>query len=185
MTGYIQDPFSIAQIVGYLAMLLGIVALLQHCDMKVRLILALSTVALALHFILLGNPTAAAIATLSASRSGLSMFHGMRKKAYFLVPFYISTTIIVTFFTYEQWFDLFPVLSTCVGTYAFFYWQSPKLRYSFIFGSCLWLTHNILAHSYGPIIMELSLIAANVWRLCHRKDGMAIHREHTYKKQET
>ncbi len=62
-----------AQLLGYLALVLGVSAFLQRDDRRLRLLLVAECVAYLFHFALLGNPPAAASVGVSATRNLLSL----------------------------------------------------------------------------------------------------------------
>jgi len=66
------------------------------------------------------------------------------------------------------WYDLFPILGTCIGTYALFCLAGIKMRLAFICGAICWLTNNILVGSIGGTLLEMTLLMVNcftIWRL--------------------
>ncbi|HCL12817.1 MAG TPA: YgjV family protein, partial [Alteromonas sp.] len=66
------------------------------------------------------------------------------------------------------WYDLFPIMGTCIGTYALFCLSGIKMRLAFICGAICWLTNNILVGSIGGTLLEMTLLMVNcftIWRL--------------------
>ena len=63
-----MDVFSPAQLLGYLAFVLGVVAFAQRIDWRLKLLVATECIIYTLHFYLLGNHPAAISAALSAAR---------------------------------------------------------------------------------------------------------------------
>lgn len=151
------------QIVGYCAMILGICACLQKDDQKMRIIMSIMGVVITAHFYMLTNYTAASMTLLATSRPLLSLFERIKKYRHILVPIYILLSIGLAYTTYLRWFDLLPMIAAINGTIAFFYMSGFQLRLMMACGGILWLTHNILALSYGPAMMEMCLVSANLF----------------------
>lgn len=114
------------------------------------------------HFLLMGSYAAAASSALSMSRWALSIFATIRKRAWFFVPFYIVVFLVVGSYTYRSWVDALPIIASISGTYALFCCEKLRLRVVLMFGGLFWLAHNLLAHSYGPFVMEAFIFVSNL-----------------------
>jgi len=155
-------PFSYIQILGYIAMILGIAAFLQKDDVRLKMIMACMAIVIVVHFSLLGAYVAAVSATLAGSRALLSLNpYVMRKRHYFVAGF-VLLTIVLSAYTYTRWIDIFPFITGTLGTFALFYLRGVALRWGFASIGTLWLLHNILAQSYGPLVMEMFILTANL-----------------------
>lgn len=158
----IYDPFSFVQILGYIAMVLGIVALLQKNDTRLKIIMMCMAMIVSVHFYLLGSYVGAVGAALSGTRAGLSIFQKIRDRRLFFFIFFAGLTIVLGILTYQRPLDLLPLIASINGSYAFFYLEKLPMRYFMLFGTTLWLIHNIMALSYGPAIMEMFILSANL-----------------------
>lgn len=157
----IDDPFSFAQILGYVAGVLGVLAFQTKNDTRMKITVCCSSVFMISHYFLIGAQAAAFVALLAASRWFLSIFSSVRQYARFLVPLYIGLFILIAFLTYERWFDLLPVISCIAGTFALFYFSGLRFRFIMLGATTLWVIHNALAQSYGSFVMELFLFVSN------------------------
>ena len=155
-------PLSLVQIIGYVGMALGVITFLQKSDVRMKIYMVVMTTILCVHFTLLGRYMAAISAVLAGSRAGLSIFDFVRKNAHSFAAVYFVITCIVAYITYESWIDILAFMATLNGTFAFFYLQGLWLRFALLFGGALWLIHNILALSYGPLVMEAFILLANI-----------------------
>ena len=63
---------SPAQLLGYLALVLGVSGFLQRDDRRLKLLVAAECLVYVAHFALLGRPSASSSALVSAVRTGLS-----------------------------------------------------------------------------------------------------------------
>jgi uncharacterized membrane protein (UPF0136 family) len=157
----IYDPLSLPQILGYIATIFGIIGFQQKDDTKLKIFVLMMSAFIVSHFLLMGSYTAAISAALAASRWGLSIFVAVRKRAYIFVPLYVMLFIICGALTFERWYDALPPLASICATFGLFYCNRLRLRLILLFASSLWLTHNIFALSYGPIIMEGFIFLSN------------------------
>jgi len=158
----IPDPFSPAQFVGYVAMMLGIIAFLQKDDVRMKLLVAVMGCVMCAHFIMLDRFMAGFSALLAGSRAGLSVFEWVRLKAHYFSVFYMLVSCILLYLTYQNWVDILAFLAAIIGITAFFYLHGLWLRYVLLLGGMCWFSHNVLAGSYGPAVMEAFIIMANI-----------------------
>lgn len=158
----VYDPFSLTQIIGYLAAVVGVFAFAQHDDMRMRGLLCLMGCIIVLHFVMLGAYAAAMAAGLAGSRAGLSMFSHFRRHRHIISIIYAVITIWMGASLYERFIDILPLFAALTGTYAFFYLDGIKMRLVLMCGTTFWLTHNLLALSYGPSVMEFLVLSSNV-----------------------
>jgi hypothetical protein len=96
---------------------------------------------------------------LNTFRIGSSIkFHKSTKMMLGFMALYILAGVII----YDKPFDLLPVLSALLGTYAMFKLSGIKLRLFGLIGSSAWLTYGIIFHSIGGIIAEISGLILNI-----------------------
>lgn len=157
----IYDPLSLPQILGYIATVFGIIGFQQKDDTKLKIFVLLMSGFIVSHFILMESYTAALSAALAASRWGLSIFVAVRQRAHIFVPFFVALFVISGVLTFEHWYDALPPLASICGTFGLFYFTRIRLRLILLFGGSLWLTHNIFAMSYGPMVMEGFIFFSN------------------------
>ncbi|MAI38588.1 MAG: permease [Alteromonas sp.] len=120
----------------------------------------------ALHFALLGAVTACFSALLSVVRTGLSIHVKTRSRN--VAYIFIALSLLLGIYLADVWYDLFPILGTCIGTYALFCLSGIKMRLAFFCGALCWLTNNIIVGSIGGTLLEATLIMVNsitIWRL--------------------
>ncbi len=162
MSPDIADPFSLPQILGYCATILGICGFLQKDDLRLRMFISAMSLFLITHFILMGSYSAALACSLAASRWWLTAFPWVRARGHIFAPIYVSGFAATAYFTYEVWYNILPCVASIGGTFALFYLHKLKMRLVLLFGGLLWCIHNILVMSYGPAIMEAFIIVSNV-----------------------
>ena len=157
----------IAQLLGFLALCAGIYAFSRKDDQQLRAGQAVQSFILALHFYLLDANSAAAIALLAGVRNSISLYKNIQNVAVVFLLIYI----FVGFYTYEQLIDVLPVLSALLGTTAIFYLSGIRMRILMMLSTSLWIIHNVVVGSVGPLLMELFILAVTarttyiLWKL--------------------
>lgn len=165
------DWLSPAQLVGYLAFVLGVGSFLQTDDRRFKLFMTGECLAYVAHFAMLGNPTAVASSLISTVRSLLSLRTRSRWVAAAVVAANIGFGLAVA----EQARDWLPLLASCTGTLALFLLQGIPMRLLMLCGTSMWIANNVLAGSIGGTALEVVVAvvnAATIVRL-HRQRGRA------------
>ncbi len=147
-----------------LSFVLGILCFYQRSDQRLRIMMVVMNLNHALHFALLGAVTACLSALLAVVRTGLSIKTRSRAVAFI----FIVITLVLGLTFADVWYDLFPIMGTCIGTYALYCLSGIKMRIAFLVGALCWLTNNIIVGSIGGTLLEATLLAVNcitMWRL--------------------
>ncbi|UTF59919.1 YgjV family protein [Gilvimarinus sp. DA14] len=149
---------DLAQAVGFVSFALGIACFYQRDDLRLKRIMVAMNLNHALHFALLGAHTAVASALLSLLRTTLALHTSSKLVAFIFIAVSLAWGIYLS----DAWYDLFPILGTCIGTYTVFCLSGIAMRFGFLLGACCWLTNNILVGSIGLTLLEITLIAVNL-----------------------
>ncbi len=168
--------FSFAQALGFVSFALGISTFYQKDDRKLKIIMLIFNINHLIHFFLLGSMTSALSAALSAARTGTSIFTSSKYIAAIFVFLGLGLALRVA----ENWWDLWPILGTVIGTYAVFMLKGIAMRIAFLTGAICWLINNIIVGSIGGTMLEATLICVNlltIYRLIGDKKKTAIPSE--------
>lgn len=149
---------NLAQFFGMISFTLGVLCFYQRDDKRLKIMMLLLQLNNVLHFGLLGAWTASLSAVLSVARTGLAIRTHSRRLAYL----FIVLSVILGLLVGERWTDVFPILGTCMGTYALFCLSGIAMRMAFLIGACFWLTNNIIVGSLGGTLLESTLIVINL-----------------------
>ncbi len=149
-----MDFFSPAQIVGYLAFVLGVVAFAQRIDWKLKLLVATECAVYTLHFALLGNNAAALSAGLTTAR----MFVSLKTRSPGLAVFFLAANLVLGTALATSWTACFSIAAGCSGTVAVFFLRGIGMRALLFVSTLCWLANNILSGSIGGTLLE-SIIA--------------------------
>jgi len=158
--------YWLGQFFGLLSFALGVYCFFQSDDRKLKIFMVMLQLNNCIHFALLAAPTAVLSSFLSLVRTGLSL----KTRSKIVAWVFIGLSIALGSWIAEDWTGMFPIIGTCVGTYALFCLTGIKMRLAFLVGACFWLTNNILVGSIGGTLLELTLISVNsstifrIWR---------------------
>lgn len=149
-----MELFSSAQCVGYGAFILGVTAFFQKSDQRLKFFNASECLAYTVHFMLLGNLSAAASALVSSGRS----FLAMKTRSPLLAVIIIGVNIAVGITLAKGGVGWFPVIASCIATLAVFTMRGVPMRLALLASTFLWLANNIISGSIGGTLLE-SVIA--------------------------
>lgn len=149
---------SPAQLVGYLAFVLGVGCFLQTDDRRFKWFMTGECIAYVLHFALLGNPTAVASSALSTLRSVLSMHTRSAWVAAGVVAANLGFGLAIA----SKPSDWLPLGASCLGTLALFLLQGIPMRLLMLCGTALWIANNMVAGSIGGTALEIVVAAVNL-----------------------
>jgi hypothetical protein len=150
--------FSPAQLVGYIALALGITAFLQKSDDRLKFFNATQGLFYALHFVLLGNLPASASSLTSSVRS----FLALRYRSWVLgtVMFCVNVGLGAAFVrTRAGWL---PIIGSCIATVAIFTLKGIPFRSMLLASTLLWLANNIITGSIGGTLLEVANATINI-----------------------
>jgi hypothetical protein len=153
--------FTPAQVVGYLALALGVTAFLQRSDHRWKLFNATQGLVYALHFVLLGNLPACASSLLSSVRS----FLALRYRSLWLGAAVIAANVALGAVVSRSAAGWLPVIASCIATIAIFTMRGVRLRCMLLASTLLWLANNIISGSIGGTMLEVTNAAVNVWTM--------------------
>jgi len=159
--------YSLPQLVGYAAFMLGVASFLQTDDRRFKLLMAGECLAYVLHFALLGHPTAVASSLVSLTRSVLALHTRSPWVAAAVVAVNVALGLVLA----QAPADWLPLAASCLGTLALFLLQGIAMRAVMLCGTLLWIANNLIAGSIGGTALELVVAAVNgvtIWRLWRR-----------------
>jgi hypothetical protein len=152
----VSGVFAPAQLVGYVALVLGVVAFSQKRDQRLRFFSGSQAFAYAVHFLLLGNAAAACSAAVSSARSFLSM----RYRAPWLVAAF-GVVILVLGANFASGVGWLPIISSVASTIAVFLCRGILMRLVLLGCTMLWLVNNVVSGSIGGTILEIFIATIN------------------------
>jgi hypothetical protein len=153
-----HGPFSPAQLAGYLAFAIGIYSFSRKDDRKLRATMGAQAFSYAVHFLLLGSLAAAAASLVTSVRAVLSLY----TRSPYVAAVILSVNVALGFVTASSAVGWLPVVASCAGTVAFFFFDGIALRVILLFATACWLANNLILGSIGGTLLELFLGGINV-----------------------
>ena len=150
--------FSPAQLVGYVALVLGVLAFLQKSDKRLKVLISVEGVAYVIHFVLLGNYPASGSAAVSCLRT----LSSIRFRSAWLMAAFIGANLMVGVVFAKGVAGWIPVVGSALATFAVFRLRGVVMRLALLACTALWLTNNILSGSLGGTLLESVIALANV-----------------------
>ncbi|EGR0061431.1 YgjV family protein [Vibrio vulnificus] len=149
---------DLAQALGFLSFGLGISTFYQKNDRHLKILMLVFNLNHLLHFLLLGSMLSALSALLSALRTTTSIFTSSK----WVAAIFILIGIVSGLGMAEQWWELWPIVGTVIGTYSLFVLSGIRMRIGFLAGATCWLINNILVGSIGGTLLEMTVIIMNL-----------------------
>jgi len=150
--------FTPSQILGYVALVLGVAAFLQKSDTRLKVLIAAESIAYVVHFILLGNYPASGSAGVSCLRNLTSI--KTRAPVWIAVFLAVNVAIGLRFATgIAGWL---PITASCLATVAVFRMHGVAMRIVLLVCTLLWLVNNGLSGSIGGTVLESIIAAVNL-----------------------
>jgi hypothetical protein len=152
-----QELLTLPQLFGWGAFFLGMAGFLQKSDLRFKQFMALECAAYVVHFLLLGQWTASASATVSLGRSVASVRYPFKAVGLF----FMLLSLICGALLYTSWISWLPISASVLGTFALFFLNGMRMRFVMFGGTALWLVHNYLVGSVGGTVLEAVLCVTN------------------------
>lgn len=150
--------WALAQWPGYAAFAFGMACFAQTDDRRFKVFMALECAAYALHFTLLGQPTAVASTLISLARS----IAALKARTPVVGLGFVLLNLSVGVWLFNGWISLLPIAASIIGTVALFFLHGVSMRVLMLGGTALWLVHNLLVGSVGGSLLEACLLLANL-----------------------
>jgi hypothetical protein len=164
---------SPAQLVGYLAYFLGVIAFSQKRDRRLKAFSATQSTVYSLHFLLLGNVPACAAAFLSATRSTLAL----RYRSMLLAAVMVALNLAAGMMFVKTPAGWLPVVGSCIAAAAMFTLDGVPLRLCLLCSTFLWLTNGILSGSIGGTLLEVTVAVVStstIWRMTRAAEEATV-----------
>ena len=158
MNPFAQDPFSPAQLAGYVALTLGVITYSQKNDFRLKLWSVAQSLAYGLHYYLLGNLGAMSSFLVSSARSGTAAYVRRPWFAALFVGFYFGFGSLVA----SGLAGWLPIFANSISTCAMFMLSGAAMRLTILCATMMILTTNILSGSIGGTILECFIAGANI-----------------------
>jgi hypothetical protein len=154
MSGFFSSQ---AQLVGYVALVLGVAAFLQKSDTRLKVLISAESVVYIAHFILLGNYPASGSALVSCVRNLTSI----KSRAPIWIAVFLVMNIAIGLVFAKSALGWLPIVASCLATVAVFRMEGVAMRSVLLVCTLLWLANNLLSGSIGGTVLEAIIAVVN------------------------
>lgn len=149
---------SPAQLVGYVALVLGVAAFSQKSDARLKVLIACESIAYVVHFLLLGNYPASSSALVSCVR----MLVSIRSRSPWWIAVFVALNVAFGAVYAKSALGWLPIGASCLATVGVFVMQGLPLRVVLLVCTGLWLGNNALSGSIGGTVLEALIALSNL-----------------------
>lgn len=160
-------PLSAAQLWGYVRYPLVIAMYASRREWVLRLCGGVVCAAGAVHYYLLGVLTAALTAVLQGTRIAMPPIPNnetMRRRQLMAAAYgvgFIGLAVV----SYQGWISLFAAALSWASTCLFLLLRDRPLRLRLLQMEFLWLSFGFLSHSHSQVLISLTVIPIQAWRV--------------------
>lgn len=165
---------GLAQGIGGIAFLVGVMAFWQKDDMRFRYQMVAFCFIMGIHFALLG----ATVAAIGVVINGMRSFASIKTQSRRVMWFFIALMWLMTLPNITHFFEFMTVFGSSVATWALFSKRGVALRCLILFNSLCWVSHNIWLGSIGGTLVESTFIVTNlmtIYRLTQASKNQQLH----------
>lgn len=161
------NPWSIAQMTGYIATLVVILAVSLKDEKKFTMILAGSMFAFSIHYALLAAWTSAFTTALIGFGQCLwLMYPAVSRGVKHVVSLvFLAAFSTVLFMTWEGNRSILPWLIGVNSIYAFSYLKGIRMRVQILVTTALWLVNAFAVGSIGQMITSVITLTVSAWTI--------------------
>lgn len=158
---------AVAQSLGFVAMLLAFFIFAFRDRRKILISKLIADALWAVHYLLLGAYSGAAVNTVNMFREGIFYQKGKRKWANncFIPIFFICANLLFTIFSWQGPVSLLPMLGASCLCICLWSSNTTHLRFLALPGQILWLVYAILVASVPSIIFDAISILSLLYAL--------------------
>lgn len=154
-----ETLFVAGQLLGGVAIFLGVYAFQAKSQRQLLRRLMLTNAVFALHFLLLGAWTGAAINALSALRSGAYLLRQEKGGIGRGLPVAFAVLMgAVGILTWEAWYSLFMTLCMVINTLCVAFLDAQRARISSFVTSPLAIIYDVFVWSVGGVVFESAVL---------------------------
>jgi len=165
-----DNIFLWAQIIGLTALCFGIFSMQLKNSRHIILFETPSGILWGIQYILLGAHAGALINFMVATRA-ISLVYAKQSYLLPIIVIYLITVWGISFYNFQNWVDLLPLLATTGSCYVLFHRDNrPLIARGLILTSSIWLAYNIIVDSWVGIACSVFYIASCIVGICRHEN---------------
>lgn len=157
---WIEQFFTVAQLIGVLAYIVGVSAFLQRSDQAFRRQLTIVNMIMIVHFYLLG-PASYPAAILNVINIFRNISSGYTRNM-FVMLFFILLMWLASWNSITNPMQYLSVIGTSIVTFSMFRLRERSMRIGILFSSALWIVYSVWIGSIGGTAIEITFAIINI-----------------------
>ncbi|WP_028583855.1 YgjV family protein [Desulfogranum mediterraneum] len=153
-----MSPFVLSQVLVAIAICTDLLSFQFKNRRQILCCLIISSILIAVHFMLLAHWTAAGLGVLA----GLRFFVGYWTTSKKMMGLFLTCSLGVGVFTYGGPLSLLCTCGALCNTVGSFAGEDRRMRQWMFLGTGCWLSHNLLAGSPTAVLLETIFLASNL-----------------------
>lgn len=165
-----MNNFLLAQIIGFIGLLIMCVALMQTSKQKILLWFTFYNLTTIVVYALLQQFLGSVLVVIATLRTIIYFYFSAHKKKpnLFVVLVFEILLVTISFLMWQNYFDLFLIANLVMLTYVTWQDNTKLIRYGYILSSLLLISYNIFVMAYSNLASEsIALIFACAGLLKH------------------
>lgn len=154
--------YWLGQGIGVIGFIISAISFMQKDDRKMKNILGVSSVLVAVAYYMIGAMTGAGAIMVSAVRNFVAA-QGFKSKLVY--PFFMIVCLVVGYYTYQTPFDFLSIAGALCATTALFKFDGIPMRLLMIVSCSLWFTYDVISTAIGPMMMEFFNVVACIYAI--------------------
>lgn len=152
----------IYQGIGMIGLVFAIISFQNNKRNLILVFLGLSQICFIAHYALLGVWTAVSMNIVGATRTFFFIFRGRKKwmDSDGVMYAFICLFVIAGILSWQNWFSLLPIMAMVIETIGVWQKSPRRIRFIVIIPRPLWITFNVIHHSYAGLLTELFVISS-------------------------
>ena len=168
------SAFLWAQVVGVIAICLGILSMQLKNSRHIILLEAPAGILWGIQYIMLGASAGAFVNFMVATRA-IGLAYAKQSYLIPIISVYLIAVWGIGIYNFKNWFDILPLLATTGGAFVLFHRDNrPLIARGLILTSCLWLIYGVTVGSWTGIGCAVFYITSCVIGM-YRHENWNLH----------
>ena len=168
-------PYLIGQLLGLVAVAMGFLSYQRKTPVGIIVFQMMTALIFAVHYTLIGAPTAIALNLLAAANCVFCYYRDKRGSKSLIGSYvFIALVIVISLLTWEGWYSIAIMVGLVLNTISFALDHPQKMRRIMLIKTPLCFAYNLMVGSVGGMIYECTVLVSSVIGLLrYRPDGAA------------
>ncbi|HCM83642.1 MAG TPA: YgjV family protein [Alphaproteobacteria bacterium] len=154
--------FNLAQAIGLIAYVCVLYSFSQKRDSRFISGQIVSSIFWVAHYFMMAKFAASAVTGVHVIRYGSAPFARANKKWSLIVAIIVALLYVCCGLLFaNEFIDWMPIIASIIGSFAVALLHGIRMRIVFLVVSACWLSFNLLSHSIGGVLTDISVLTIN------------------------